>query len=145
MKVLISHLAAMLLVTVNAAAQAKADSTQSLPIDSASNNPKGIILVVENPPMPVGGYPDFYKFLSSNIKYPKEARKSKIEGKVFVEFIVERDGTISPENVRVLKGVHRSLDAEAVLVIKMSPQWVPGNQKGRTVRTRMVMPLNFSL
>jgi periplasmic protein TonB len=140
-KELIAHLALMLLITVNAAAQA--DSTQSLPIDSASS--KGIILVVENPPMPVGGYPDFYKFLSSNIKYPKEARKSKVEGKVFVEFIVERDGTISPENVRVLKGVHESLDAEAVRVIKMSPQWVPGNQKGKAVRTRMVMPLNFSL
>ena len=143
MKVL--FMAAILFLAKEVKSQAKIDSIQNIRLDSATNPPPHVSSISESLPMPAGGYPAFYKFLSSSMKYPREARKSKVEGKVFVEFIVERDGTISPENVKVLRGVHESLDAEAVRVIKMSPKWVPGYQKGENIRTRMVVPLNCKL
>ena len=115
-------MAAILFLAKEVKSQAKLDSIQNVRLDSATNPPPDVSSISETLPMPIGGYPAFYKFISSSMKYPKDAMKSKIEGKVFVEFIVERDGTISPENVRVFKGIHKSLDSEAVRVIKMSPR-----------------------
>jgi len=101
--------------------------------------------IIETPPEPKGGIAGFMKFVSSNLKYPKEARKQKIQGKVFVEFVVSNDGTVKSESVRIVKGLCESIDKESVRVIKLSPKWTPGTQNGQPVNARMVIPLIFSL
>lgn len=86
---------------------------------------------------------DFYKYLSKNIKYPSQAQNMGIEGKVFVQFVVDKDGSIT--NVEVIKGIGGGCDEEAVRVLQNSPKWQPGKQGGRPVRVRMTMPIVFSL
>ena len=83
------------------------------------------------------------KFLQKNIVYPHQARRMGIEGRVFVEFVVGVDGGIS--QVKVLKGLGAGCDKEAMRVIQKSPKWIPGKQRGKSVRVRMVVPLKFSL
>jgi TonB family protein len=89
-----------------------------------------------------GGMTELHAFLGRTIKYPSEAFKAGVEGKVFVEFIVEKDGSVT--NVAVKRGVHPAIDAEAIRVISSSPPWIPGKQKGAAVRQRMVLPIAFS-
>jgi TonB family protein len=90
-----------------------------------------------------GGLNAFGKFLSTNIKYPASAREQKIQGRVIITFIVERDGTLS--NERVVKGITGDLDNEALRVMKLSPQWKPGMQGNRPVRVQYSVPINFAL
>lgn len=104
-----------------------------------------IILVAEQPPHFPGGQTELMKFVSSNLKYPQEARKSGIQGKVFISFVVERDGTIKEESITIEKSVHPLLDNEAVRIVKMMPEWIPANQKGRTVRCKTAFPILFAL
>jgi len=98
---------------------------------------------VEEMPEPIGGFEAMYAFLQSNLRYPEVARNANISGQVFIEFVVERDGSIS--NVRVLVGVHPELDQEAVRVVKMLPKWKPGKQMGKTVRTFYQIPIRFTI
>ena len=95
--------------------------------------------------MPVGGFDQFYNYLLRNLRYPQEARKSNITGKVIVEFVVEKDGSISSQNIKVLKSPHKSLSKEAIRLIKNGPKWIPGKLKGVPVRTKRVMPISFNL
>jgi protein TonB len=99
--------------------------------------------IVDETAVPSAGMTDYYKFISENLSYPLNAKTKGTEGKVFVEFIVETDGTLS--DVKVMKGVSPELDAEALRVVKLSPRWVPGKQDGVSVRQKMVLPINFSL
>jgi TonB family protein len=99
--------------------------------------------VAEESAAPEGGITRLYEFLSTNMKYPEAARQKGLEGKVFVTFIVEPDGSIS--NVIVAKSVNTLLDAEAVRVIQSSPRWVPGKNNGIPIRQKMVLPVHFSL
>ena len=98
---------------------------------------------VQEMPEPIGGMESMYKFLSETIKYPENARNEGISGQVFVEFVVEKDGSIS--NVKVLKSVHPDLDAEAVRAVKLMPKWKPGKQKGEPVRCFYRIPVRFSI
>ncbi|MDP2335155.1 MAG: TonB family protein [Bacteroidota bacterium] len=95
--------------------------------------------------MPVfpGGKEALLTFISSNIRYPREAQEKKIQGKVFVTYIVNEDGTIS--DVRVVRGVEMHLDAEAVRVVKSMPKYIPGRQDGKPVKASYTMPINFIL
>jgi len=104
-----------------------------------------VFSIVEEMPQFPGGQEAFVKYLAKNIKYPLKEKEAKVEGKVFVTFIVEKDGTIT--NVKVLKGVPdgQGLDAEAVRVISSMPGWKPGKQNGRAVRVSMNQPIKFSL
>ncbi len=105
-----------------------------------------IFEVVEEQATPEGGMAAFYEFLKQNIKYPKQAKRMGIEGKVFVRFVVERDGSIT--DVQVVKGIDADgggCNAEAVRVVSMSPKWKPGKQRGKPVRSRMVVPIAFKL
>jgi outer membrane transport energization protein TonB (TC 2.C.1.1.1) len=98
---------------------------------------------VEVMPQFPGGNEALMFFLSKNMKYPQDAAKNKIEGRALVSFIVEADGSIS--SVKMVKEVYPSIDAEAVRVVKSMPKWIPGRQKGKAVRVRFVLPLNFKL
>jgi TonB family protein len=102
-----------------------------------------IFLIVEESAYPVGGMPKFYEHIAHQLRYPAEARKMGIEGKVFVEFVINQDGSIS--DVRAIKGIGGGCDEEAVRVIAAAPHWNPGTQKGEPVRQRFVMPVIFQL
>lgn len=90
-----------------------------------------------------GGESAMYRYLSANTKYPSEARKKKITGKVYVNFIVEKDGKIT--DAKVLRGAHPLLDEESLRVISSMPSWSPGLQDGKPVRVSFNIPLNFTL
>ena len=98
---------------------------------------------VEQMPEFPGGMSALIDFLSSNIKYPEDAIKQNVGGRVMVMFVVETDGSIS--NVRVARTVFPSLDSEAIRVVKSMPKWKPGKEKGRVVRVNYTLPVIFSI
>ena len=102
-----------------------------------------IFTIVEKAPKYPGGDAAMYKFLGKNIEYPQAARQAGIEGRVFVQFIVLNDGSLG--NIKVVKGVNSQLDAEAVRVVSLMASWSPGQQRGRDVNVRMVLPIFFKL
>ena len=99
--------------------------------------------VVEQMPEYPGGMQALFEFLKENIKYPEDAQKQKVEGRVLAKFVIETDGSIS--DIEVVKNAFPSLDAEAVRVIQAMPNWTPGKQKGQAVRVKYVVPINFNL
>lgn len=105
--------------------------------------PKEIFTVVEEQPSYPGGDEARMKFLIDNIKYPEEAKELGVQGKVFVTFVVEVDGSIT--DVRVLRGIGAGCDEEAIRVVKSMPKWVPGKQRGVPVRVQFNLPIKFTL
>lgn len=100
--------------------------------------------VVENmPEFPDGGMPGLMKYLSTNIRYPEAAHKAGTQGRVTVQFVVGKDGSIG--NVGILRGVDPNLDAEAIRVISSMPKWKPGTQKGEPVNVKYTVPVMFRL
>ena len=99
--------------------------------------------VVEVMPQYPGGQIAMLKYLMENIKYPEQAMKEGIQGRVTVRFIVEKDGSIS--DVRPILSVHPLLNKEAVRVVESMPKWTPGKQNGKPVRVRFNLPVMFKL
>lgn len=104
-----------------------------------------IFLVVEEGATFKGGMNAFYEYVGKKMqgKYPAQARRMGIEGKVFVQFVVNRDGSI--QDVTIMKGIGAGCDELAMKVIQESPAWKPGKQRGKAVRQRMVIPIFFKL
>ena len=98
---------------------------------------------VEQMPEYPGGMQAMIEFLQTNMKYPEDAAKQKVEGRVMVQFVVETDGSIS--DVHVAKQVFPSLDAEAIRVVQAMPKWTPGMDKGRVVRVKYNLPIVFRM
>ena len=99
--------------------------------------------IVEQMPEFPGGEAELFHYISKNIHYPQEAKEKGIQGRVFIGFIVEKDGSIS--NVRNLRGVDSELDAEAIRVIQSLPKWKPGKNNGEFVRVSYQIPIFFKL
>ena len=102
-----------------------------------------VFMVVENMPEFPGGMSACLKFLADHVAYPKEAAEKKIQGRVIVQFVVMKDGSIA--NARVLRAVDPLLDAEALRVIGLMPKWKPGTQRGQAVNVKFTMPVTFRL
>ena len=103
-----------------------------------------IFLVVEDMPTFQGQEKDAFRiYIQQNLKYPVIAQENGISGRVYVSFVVDRDGSVT--NVQVVRGVDPSLDKEAVRVVKSSPKWSPGKQRGRSVRVSFTFPIVFQL
>ncbi len=102
-----------------------------------------VFMVVESMPSFPGGDAALFKYLSENIKYPVIAQESGIQGRVICQFVVNRDGSIV--DIEVVRSVDRSLDAEAKRVIASMPKWSPGKQRGKSVRVKYTLPVNFRL
>ncbi|MBA4851303.1 energy transducer TonB [Emticicia sp. BO119] len=100
-------------------------------------------LHVEIQPTFVGGASEMYKFLGKALKYPSQAQRNNVEGRVYMSFIVEKDGSIT--DVQIAKGVGFGLDEEATRVVKLMPKWIPGKQNGRNVRVKFTIPVTFKL
>jgi protein TonB len=123
--------------------QTKVEEIKIAPQEEEKEDPDQIFLVVEETATPTGGMPAFYEYVGKKLKYPAQARRMGIEGKVFVEFVIERDGTIT--DVKAIKGIGAGCDEEAVRVLQSAPKWKPGKQRGKPVRQRMVLPIAFKL
>lgn len=99
--------------------------------------------IVEDQPEYPGGIAAFYKYVGKNMKYPKQARRMGIEGKVYVQFVVDKDGSVT--DVRAVKGIGAGCDEEAERVLRQAQKFKPGRQRGRPVKVRMMMPIIFKL
>lgn len=100
-------------------------------------------LMVEAEPEFPGGMEALMKYLSENIKYPEQAKKENIQGKVYMRFVVERDGSIV--DAEILRGIGGGCDEEALRVVNAMPKWKPGKQKGTPVRVQYNLPIVFKL
>ena len=99
--------------------------------------------VAETMPQFPGGPNELMKWLGENTKYPETAKANKIEGRVFVSFVIEKDGNVT--NAEVMRGIDKECDAEAVRVVSSMPKWQPGTQNGEAVRCRFTIPFIFKL
>lgn len=102
-----------------------------------------VFMVVENMPEFPGGDLGLMKYIQKNVKYPPIAKEYNITGKVYISFVVDQSGSVT--NVKVVRGVDKNLDAEAVRVIKSLPKYKPGKQRGKAVRVMFTVPINFTL
>jgi len=125
----------LLTISINVYSQ-NIDTTDTIKKD---NEP--IFSIAEEPAQFPGGDEALLKFIRKKIKYPKQAIKNKISGTVYVQFIVEKDGSIS--DVTVIRGIGGGCDEEAVRVITKMPNWIPAKQKGIPVRSFYVIPITF--
>lgn len=116
---------------------------ESTVVEDDSEKADEIFIIVEESAVPRDGMNAFYKLTSESIRYPAQARRMNVEGKVFVEFVVNKDGELT--DVHVIKGIGSGCDEEAVRVVKSSPPWVPAKQRGKPVRQRIVLPIFFKL
>jgi TonB family protein len=98
---------------------------------------------VTKPPVFPGGMEKFYKYLSDNVKYPKEAQENNIQGKVFLSFIVETDGRLN--EIKVERKLGSGTDEEALRLLRNSPKWIPGYSEDEPVRVKYNLPINFTL
>ena len=129
--ILMSVMAALCLLTASAQKTVVSQSNQN------------VYDAVEQMPEYPGGMSAMMEFLQTEIKYPQDAIKQNVGGRVMVMFVVEPDGSLT--NVRVARKVFPSLDAEAVRVVKSMPKWKPGKEKGREVRVNFTLPVVFNV
>lgn len=99
--------------------------------------------MVEEQPGFEGGMDAFYKYVGAEIRYPLSARSEGIEGRLFAQFVIERDGSIA--NIEVLKGIHEDCNQEAIRVMESVTGFKAGSQRGRSVRTKMLLPIQFKI
>ena len=98
-------------------------------------------VIVEQKPVFPGGDTALMAFVKENLRYPEEAKRKGIKGRVLVTFVIGSDGSIS--DVKVMRSVHPLLDAEAVRLVESMPKWIPGKQMDRVVRSRYTLPVFF--
>ena len=112
-------------------------------VPNVKEEQQAIFTVVEEMPQFPGGMGEAMRFLAQNIKYPKAAQQAKIEGRVIVQFVVGKDGSVS--DIQIMRSVSPDLDAEAIRVVGMMPKWIPGKQRGKAVTVKYTMPIMFRL
>ena len=112
-------------------------------LDVATSTKDTVYQIAEEMPEFPGGVEALMDFVGKNVKYPEEAKEKEISGRVFVSFVIEKDGSVN--EVKVMRGIGGGCDEEAVRVIKGMPKWKPGIQKGKPVRVSYMMPINFKL
>lgn len=138
----IAPITSKLVIGSGQAVQKEAEVTEALPQVTADKD-TAVLRTVEQIPEFPGGIVQFMKWLTRNLRYPPQAQQQKIQGKVVVSFIVNKDGSISSPTV--VKSVDPMLDNEAMRVVKMMPRWKPGLEKGKPCRTMFAIPINFVL
>ncbi len=120
------------------------DPYRNIPdIEEIETEDKVIHTSVQNLPKFPGGEPALFKYLSANLKYSRAAREIGIQGKVYVSFVVWKDGTI--RDIKILRGLGAGLDERVISVIQSMPRWEPGNQNGKKLNVLFHMPVSFKL
>jgi periplasmic protein TonB len=135
------HLVFLFIITVKVNAQEAIIPVGPDPIEPDTLNDVFDFAEVE-PEFP-GGMTALYNFIKKNIHYPTEAKELGIQGKVYVQFVIWKDGSIG--DVKVMRGLGNGLDEEARRVIKIMPKWKPGQQNGKPVNMRYILPVSFKL
>jgi protein TonB len=140
MKSQIKRLIFILILGFSAALKAQSNYSEILPPAE-----KGVAKANEQMPIFPGGEQALFKFLQDNILYPKEAKKMKLTGKVFVKFMIDTEGAV--KNVELAKGIEGGelLNEEALRVIKLLPNWTPGYNNGKPVEVYYTLPISFNL
>lgn len=110
---------------------------------SSGESANTIFAIVEEMPRYPGGEEALKKYIANTLNYPDVAKKEGIQGKVYVSFVVEKDGSVG--DTKIARGVEPALDNEALRVVKTLPKWIPGKQKGKAVRVQYTLPINFAL
>ncbi len=129
-------------------AQVRGDEEPATPVEEPAavgvdeKAPQVFMMVEEMPEFP-GGQQALMKYMSSHLQYPEIAKEEGIQGKVFLSFVVQEDGSL--RDVRVIRGVHPSLDREALRVAKSMPLWKPGRNMGKVCCVQYNLPVNFVL
>ncbi len=119
------------------------ESDEDIAIEIEEESDDEFFMVVENMPEFPGGDLGLMKYIQKNVKYPPIAKEYNITGKVYVSFIVDKSGFVT--NVKIVRGVDKNLDAEALRVVKSLPKYKPGKQRGKPVRVMFTIPINFTL
>ena len=112
-------------------------------LEIEEEKPDEIFTIVEHQPEPIGGYSAFYEYVGKNLKYPTIALRHNIEGRVYVQFVVEKDGSLT--DILIVKGIGGGCDEEAQRIVGNAPKWKPGKQRGMPVRVKMILPIHFQL
>lgn len=141
-KTLVGVLLAMCLISVSSCSQKKLTKSPIAQVNSEQTDEE-VYLVVEQMPEFPGGNMELQRFLANSVKYPIEAAKKGIQGKVFVSFVIGKDGSV--KDAKVVRRADPLLDAEGLRVVKIMPNWQPGKQKGKTVNVQYTVPINFVL
>jgi protein TonB len=102
-----------------------------------------IVHIAEVMPKFPGGKSAMMRYLSNNIIYPDSSKENNVTGKVYVQFVIQTDGTVN--NVSVLRGVNNEIDNEAIRVINAMPKWKPGMHRGEVISAQMAIPIDFKL
>ncbi len=123
--------------------KAEGNNLQKPKIQKAKSPKNGVYEVVEQMPEFPGGVSKLMTYLNTNVKYPAKAQEKGIQGRVVVQFVVDRDGSIL--NPKVVRAVDPSLDKEALRVVKSMPKWKPGKQKGKNVKVKYNVPIFYKL
>ena len=119
------------------------ESDEDVEIEIEEEDDDEFFMVVENMPIFPGGDLGLMKYIQKHVKYPAIAKEYNITGKVYVSFIVDKSGKVT--NVKIVRGVDKNLDAEAMRVVKSLPKYKPGKQRGKAVRVMFTIPINFTL
>ncbi|WP_114750816.1 M56 family metallopeptidase [Pleomorphovibrio marinus] len=129
------------LLTFVFSCEKEAEPTDDVRALSAKPSKTNVFDVVEDMPVPQGGMEGWNRYLQENLHYPPDAREEGIEGTVYAEFVVDESGKI--RDVEILRGIDNRLDAEALNVLKNSPNWSPGKHDGKDVNVKMRLPIRF--
>lgn len=119
------------------------DAKSEAPVEPPQPKEEEIFTAVEQQAEFPGGIAGFARYLQRNLKYPAAAQRANVQGKVYVQFVINTDGSV--QDVSVIKSVGFGCDEEAIRVIKSGPRWNPGKQSGRAVRSRFTQPITFQL
>ena len=119
------------------------ESDEDIAIEIEEESDDEFFMVVENMPEFPGGDLGLMKYIQKNVKYPPIAKEYNITGKEYVSFIVDKSGSVT--NAKIVRGVDKNLDAEALRVVKSLPKYKPGKQRGKPVRVMFTIPINFTL
>jgi periplasmic protein TonB len=111
--------------------------------DTSLSDPNLIYLTVEEMPEFPGGNERLFQFIQSNLQYPEYAKKNNIQGVVYVDFVVNNAGVVS--DIKIRRGVQKTLDEEAIRVVSLLPKYKPGYQNGRPVSVQYTLPIRFVL
>jgi protein TonB len=126
------------------AVEPDAEPTPGLPKPAPGNPKPGTSVVApDQPARPVGGTEAFFAWIQKNQQYPALARQRKIEGRVMMEFVVQKDGSLT--DAKVVKPLGSGLDQEALRLIKTAPKWTPATYQGQPLKQKMVLPIVFQL
>ena len=132
--------ALLLMVGCKQASTQEPQATDEAQVEATSDS---VYSVVDQDPEFEGGMEALYKYLAENIQYPEQAKADKVEGRVFISFVIEPDGTAS--NAEVLRGIGGGCDEEALRVVQSMPNWKPGMVDGKPVRVHYNIPITFKL